>query len=95
MFGIVRSIVSAVVGIIEFLLTLRFVFKFFAASAHATFVSWLYDTTAPLVSPFVGILPNLKLGAFVIDFATLAALIVYTLVGYFILQLFSHVSPSR
>ncbi|EKE21781.1 MAG: hypothetical protein ACD_7C00126G0005 [uncultured bacterium] len=91
--GIARTLISALVSIVEFLLSLRFVFKFFTVNAHAPFVAWLYDTTAPLVSPFVGIMPNLKLGEFVIDFSTLIALIVYVLVGYFILQMFSHVSP--
>lgn len=92
MFGIVSTIVGAVVGIIEFLLTMRFIFQFLAVNSHTPFVGWIYSNTASLVSPFLGIIPNLKLGHFVIDFATLAALVVYTLVGYFILQLFSGVS---
>lgn len=91
MFGIVRTLVNIVVGVVEFLLSLRFIFKFFAVNPSTPFVAWLYGATASLVSPFARILPDLKLGGFVIDFATLVALIVYILVGYLILQIFSSV----
>ena len=93
MFGIVRAIVNIVVGIIEFLLSLRFVFKFFVVNPGTPFVAWLYGVTAPLVSPFAGIVPNLKLGRFVVDFSTLVALIVYVLVGYLILQIIYNTEP--
>jgi len=86
--GIAKTLIGAVVTIVELLLSLRFIFKFLAVNTHTPFVAWLYDSTASLVSPFVGILPNLSLGGFVIDFATLFALIVYVSVGYLILQIF-------
>lgn len=91
MFGIVRTLVNIVVAVIEFLLSLRFVFKFFTVNPSTPFVAWLYDATVPLVSPFARILPDLKLGEFVVDFATLIALIVYVLIGYLILRIFSYV----
>ncbi|MFA7319112.1 MAG: YggT family protein [Parcubacteria group bacterium] len=93
MFGLVKTIISFVVGIIELLLTLRFMLKFLVVNVHTPFVGWIYNTTAPLVVPFSGIIPDLKLGGFMIDFATLAALIVYVLVGYSILRIFSYVDP--
>ena len=39
------------------------------------------------------IVPDLKLGQFVVDFSTLVALIVYVFIGYLILQAFSYVGP--
>lgn len=93
MFGIVRTLVNIVVGVIEFLLSLRFVFKFFVVNSSTPFVAWIYGATVSLVSPFARILPDLKLGGFVVDFATLIALIVYVLIGYLILQIFSYVGP--
>jgi len=90
MFGIIRTFVNIVVGVIEFLLSLRFIFKFFAVNSGTPFVAWLYDATASLVSPFARILPDLELGGFVIDFSILVALIIYVLVGYLILQIFSY-----
>lgn len=92
MFGIVRTIVNLVIGIIEFLLGLRFVFRFLAVNPKTPFVAWIYDTSASLVAPFAKILPDLKLGGFLIDLTTLAALIVYALIGYLILDLFGRVS---
>jgi uncharacterized protein YggT (Ycf19 family) len=90
MFGIIRTFVNIVVGVIEFLLSLRFIFKFFAVNSGTPFVAWLYGATLSLVSPFARILPDLKLGGFVIDFSILVALIIYVLIGYLILQIFSY-----
>lgn len=93
MFGIVRTLVNIVVGVIEFLLSLRFIFKFFVVNTGTPFVAWIYSVTSGLVSPFARIVPDLKLGGFVIDFTTLVALIVYVLIGYLILRIFSYVGP--
>lgn len=93
--GIARTLVGAVVTIVELLLSLRLIFKFLAVNTHTPFVAWVYDSTSVLVKPFVGILPNLNLGNFVIDFATLIALVVYVLAGYLVLQMFSSVNPQR
>lgn len=93
MFGIVRTIVNIIVGIIEFLLSLRFIFKFFVVNVGTPFVAWVYGVTAGLTSPFARIVPDLKLGGFVVDFTTLVALIVYVLIGYLILEIFSYVGP--
>lgn len=93
MFGIIKTLVNIVFGIIEFLLSLRFIFKFFAVNFGTPFVAWIYGATASLVSPFARIMPDLNLGGFVVDFATLAALIIYVLIAYLILQIFSYVSP--
>lgn len=90
---IIRTSVSVVFGIIEFLLSLRFIFKFFVVNPGTPFVAWIYDVTATLVSPFARILPDLKFGGFVVDFATLVALIVYVFVGYLILGIFSYARP--
>ena len=93
MFGIVRTLVSLVIGVIEFLLLLRFIFKFFVVNTATPFVAWIYSTSASLVSPFAKIVPDLKLGQFVVDFSILVALIAYAVIGYLILQIFSYVGP--
>ena len=89
MFRIIRALINIVVGIIELLLTFRLIFKFLVVNAGTPFVAWLYDVTARLVAPFAKIIPDLKFSGFVIDFATLAALIVYAIAGYLILMIFS------
>lgn len=93
MFRILRAFINIVLSIIELLLSVRFIFKFLVVNAGTPFVAWLYRVTAPLAAPFAKILPDWKLSGFVVDFATLAALIVYALAGYVILRVLSY--PDR
>ncbi len=90
MFRIIRAFINFVVGIIELLLTFRLIFKFLVVNAGTPFVAWLYGVTAWLVAPFAKIIPDLKFSGFVVDFATLAALIMYAIAGYLILMIFSY-----
>lgn len=87
MFRIIGVLINIVLGIVEILLVLRLIFEALAARL-APLVVWLYGVTAPLVAPFVGIFPNWRFGSSVIDAAALVALIVYALVGYFLLWIF-------
>jgi uncharacterized protein YggT (Ycf19 family) len=82
-----RAFINIVVGIIELLLTFRLIFKFLVVNTGTPFVAWLYGVTAPLVAPFSKILPNWKFSGFVVDFATVAALVVYALAGSLLLML--------
>jgi uncharacterized protein YggT (Ycf19 family) len=52
------------------------------------FVAWIYGVTAPLAAPFSKILPDWKIAGFVVDFATVAAIIVFALAGSLLLMLF-------
>ena len=90
MFRIIRAFINIVVGIIELLLTFRLIFKFLEVNAGTPFVAWLYGVTARLVAPFDKISPDLKFSGFVVDLATLAALIVYAIAGYLILMIFPY-----
>jgi uncharacterized protein YggT (Ycf19 family) len=88
MFRILRAIINLVVGIIELLLTFRLIFEFLVVNTGTPFVAWLYGVTAPLVAPFAKILPNWKIAGYVVDFATVAALIVFALAGAVLMMLF-------
>ena len=87
MFRIIRALINFVAVIIELLLAIRLIFKFLVVNAGTPFVTWIYGITAPLVAPFAKILPDWKFSGFVVDFATLAALIVYAIAGYLILMI--------
>ena len=87
MFRIIRAFINIVVGIIELLLSIRLIFKFLVVNTGTPFVAWLYGVTARLVAPFAKILPDWKFSGFVVDFATLAALILYAIAGYLILMI--------
>ena len=90
MFRFLRAFINFVVGIVELLLIFRLIFEFLAVNTGTPFVAWLYGFTTPLVAPFAKILPNWKFSGFVVDFATVAALIVYAIVGYVLLMLFPY-----
>jgi hypothetical protein len=93
MFRILRAFINIVVGIIELLLTCRLICEFLVVNTGTPFVAWLYNVTAQLVAPFSKILPNWKFSGFVVDFGTIAALIVYALAGGLLLMLFP--SPRK
>jgi hypothetical protein len=91
------AIISLVFGFIELLVGLRFIFLLLGANPSAWFVMWVYNTSAPLVTPFAGILghpttvPAGAAGAIVhsvFDPSTLVAFIVYAVVGGIIVTLF-------
>ncbi len=90
MFRFLRLLINIVVGVIELLLTFRLIFEFLVVNSSTPFVAWLYGVTAPLVAPFSKILPDWKVSGFVVDFSTLAALIVYALAGSLLLMLFPY-----
>ena len=90
MIRILRAFINIVVSIIELLLIFRLIFKFLAVNTGTPFVAWIYNVTAPLVAPFSKILPDWKISNFVVDFATVAALIVFGLAGYLLLMLFPY-----
>ena len=90
MFRIIRALITIVVSIIQLLLVFRLIFKFLVVNAGTPFVAWLYGVTASLVAPFAKILPDWKFSGFVVDFATITALIVYGIAGYLLLMIFPY-----
>jgi YggT family protein len=88
MANILRNLINFFVGIIELLLVFRLIFEFFVVNTGTPFVAWLYGFTAPLVAPFSNILPSWKVSGFVVDFATVAAIIVFAVIGSVLLMLF-------
>ncbi len=78
-------LVEIIFGFIEILLVIRFLFRLFGASSSSTFVSWIYTNTQGLIHPFEGAFPTPVINGFVIEFSSLLALLVYGLVGYFII----------
>jgi uncharacterized protein YggT (Ycf19 family) len=88
MFWLLETLISFIIGVIEFFLGFRFLFRLFGANPTTPFVSWLYATTEPLLNPFRNMFPAPKLeGGFVVDFTTLVALLLYMFAGYLLLEI--------
>ena len=78
-------IVYGVLDIIEVLLALRLVFKLLGANTANALVQFLYNLTAPLVAPFVGIFPAPQ-GVF-FEWGTVIAMLAYTILAYLIVRI--------
>ncbi len=78
----ILNLSDIILGIIEFLLTLRILLKLLGASSGAPFVRWIYETTQPLLAPFEGMFPTstLSVGS-TLEISTLFAVITYAFLG--------------
>ena len=83
----ISGLVYTTLGFIEAIIALRFLFRLLGANPASTFVSWIYDWSTPLVTPFAGIFgqnatvagPGVVTPS-VFDWAALVALVVYGLI---------------
>lgn len=88
------TLTETILGIVEFLLTIRILLKFFGASTVAPFVKWVYETTNPLLAPFEGMFPTSTISTgFVLEVSTLFALITYAFVGVLLESIIHHLAP--
>ena len=69
-------------GIIEVLITIRFVLRAFGANASAPFAAAVYSVTAPFIAPFVGIFGTPVFGGSVIEPHSIVAIVMYALVAW-------------
>jgi hypothetical protein len=94
-------IISVIVGVIQFLVGFRFVFLLLGANPGNAFVSWIYDVSTPLVTPFAGIfgqsavIAEGAVVASVFEWASLLAMLVYAVVGSILVRLASGVIHHR
>lgn len=80
--------INIVSGLIETLLGLRIVLKFLNASTISPFVNWIYETTDPLLKPFIGMFPSPEItNGFIIEFSSLFAITTYAIIGYLIAEI--------
>ncbi len=79
------KLIDFILYVVSFLLGIRILLRLFGANPRSPFVDWLYDTTAPLIAPFVGAFPNPVIErGFVIEFASIFALVIYAFLAYLI-----------
>ncbi|MDQ3008720.1 MAG: YggT family protein [bacterium] len=82
---LISDLTTFIVGLIETLLVARFVLKLFAANPAAGFVSWIYETSVPLLRPFLLAFPTPSVrGGYQLEFSTLFAIFAYAFAGFLI-----------
>ncbi len=66
--------------LVEGFLAIRFLLKIFGASASNGFVSWIYEMSDVLLSPFRGIFPvRVFENTYVLEFSALFAMLMYAI----------------
>jgi len=76
------QLIWLLLGILEVLLALRFVFKLIGVNAANAFASFLYGLTGVFVAPFASLTGAPAAGGMVFEFSTLIAMIVYALIAW-------------
>jgi YggT family protein len=82
------GLLYTIIGFIEVLIGLRFVFRLIGANPANPFVNWIYDWSTPFVSPFAGMLgqnatvagPGVVTTA-VFDWTALIAMLIFGVIG--------------
>lgn len=96
MLKLLRDLSAFVIGLIEVLLVFRFVLRLLAASEGSPFVAWIYDTTWPLLRPFLFAFPTPSVkGGFVLEFTTLFAIFAYAFIGYLLQEVLQIIAGKR
>jgi uncharacterized protein YggT (Ycf19 family) len=89
------SLVWLIGGTVSAIIAIRFVLELLGASQNAPFTNFIYNITAPLVSPFQGIFPMPARQGYVLDGAALVAIAVYMLLTWGLVALVRIMSTSR
>jgi len=84
----VTQLIWWVLGLLEALLGLRFLFKLIGANPNNPFAIFLYELTDFFVRPFATLTGTPTAGNMVFEFSTLITMIVYALVGWGLERLF-------
>lgn len=88
------QIIWYILGIVEVLLAFRFVLKLLGASTASGFVTFMYNVSRPLAAPFYGIFGVNVAGVSVFEWTTLVAMVVYALIAWGLVKLFSLIKPA-
>jgi hypothetical protein len=78
----IQQVIGFIFGTITVLLTIRFVLLLLGANPASPFVQLIYGMTGLLTAPFQGIFGQPTVGASVVEWASLVAIVCYTLLGY-------------
>lgn len=78
----VTQLIWLILGTLEALLALRFIFKLVGVNPANGFASFLYGLTGFFVAPFASLTGTPASNNMVLEFSTLIAMIVYALVGW-------------
>jgi hypothetical protein len=76
------QVIWLLLGILQAVLALRFVFKLLGVNAANAFATLLYNMTNLFVAPFASLVGAPALGGMVLEVSTIIAMLVYLLIGW-------------
>lgn len=92
---IATNLLNFFIGAVEAILGLRFLLKLFGANASNGFVDWIYEMSSVLLEPFRGIFPSRVFdNQNVLEFNTLFAMLIYAVIGLFLIWVISTLTPD-
>ncbi len=83
----ITRITYFVLGVLEVILLLRFLFRLLGANQGSSFVMFLYNLSHVFVVPFIGIFNDPAFGNSVFEISTVIAMLVYALLAWGIVSL--------
>jgi len=88
------QVIWYVLGVVEVLLASRIILKLIGANLNSGFTSFIYSVSAPLASPFRGVLGVTTSLESVIEWSTIIAMAVYAVVAFGLIKLFQLIKPT-
>lgn len=83
----ITRVIYFILGVLEVILLLRFLFKLLGANEGNSFVMFLYNLSYVFVAPFEGIFTDPHVGRVVFEITTLIAMLIYALVAWGLVSL--------
>lgn len=85
----IATIIYFILGVLEVILGLRFIFRLLGANQGNAFITFLYNLSHVFVGPFNGIFNDQSIGtASVFELSTLVAMLIYALIAWGLVSLF-------
>lgn len=86
-YDLLRSAINIFLGIISFFLLFRILFLLFSANQATPLVAWVLNVSSFFMTPFAGILPDIRVSGGILDMVAVVTLLAYLLLGYLVLSL--------
>lgn len=88
------QVIWYILGVVEVLLASRILLKLIGANLGSGFTSLIYSVSAPLASPFRGVLGVTTSLESVIEWSTIIAMAVYAVAAFGLVKLFQLIKPT-
>lgn len=83
------QIIWYILGILEVIMGFRLILKLLAANPTAGFSSFIYNISYPFIAPFTTVFHVSQIAGNIFEWTTLLAMLVYGLIAWGIVKLFS------